>query len=626
MKRKYVFPCLMALSVASGCIKEQGEEPFLITRDDIKEYDEKAKGSKKENKDSIAYTLVTAIGGFAEGEAKIDVLDTNTFRVFQSGAKKITDLDCYAEISAQYDNLELNGKTIGERGCVYSHTNKFPIVDGNGCESSSKYTIIKTDTDTETSFKSGCHNLDFNTDYYIRSYAVLLDENDEPCDTIYNQRVSKIHTTLPEDVWVQRNDVNFSNRSEAICCTVNNKIYLYGGKTGSTYFNDMWVYDKESDTWSQKATFNEGTSPNYSGTEKRANGAAFAYPTQTDIVIYIAGGEIDGKTPTEKVMFYSTANDRYCNEQDHPNYNTQVQLYDKNGKAQYEQKPVYDSEGNPMYDVSGNPVTEDDKSKPIMVTGVRSYVEDLPHPVRGNRAFVVNTNIGTRYYIGFGKNESDAMVATFYEYQVQYDMNNPNPVHKEEHILTWTASGSTQGNRARTGEGLYQPVCEVCGSRIIVGTGESSNGGLSKSFYQIKISDIGEVEMVAMAETPETFPARANAGSFFLTYQKNGETHERFYVGTGRTFTEGSSGNLLGDLWYYDFSQEQWGKARDFSNSTYAREGVTGYAITRKDDYDPDVKGLIQEEARGIFILGYGYHNDDPATKNYYKDSWEYLP
>ncbi|MCR4559977.1 MAG: hypothetical protein K5685_07845, partial [Bacteroidales bacterium] len=66
MKRKYVFPCLMALSVASGCIKEQGEEPFLITRDDIKEYDENAK-NKKENKDSIPYTLVTAIGGFANG-------------------------------------------------------------------------------------------------------------------------------------------------------------------------------------------------------------------------------------------------------------------------------------------------------------------------------------------------------------------------------------------------------------------------------------------------------------------------------------------------------------------------------------------------------------------------------
>jgi len=622
MKRKYVFPCLMALSVATGCIKEQGEEPFLITRDDVKEYDENTK-NKKENKDSVAYTLVTAIGGFAEGEAKIDVVDTNTFRVFQSGSKRITDLDCYAEISSQFDNLVLNGKSIIERGCVYSHTNKYPVVDGNACENSSKYTIVKNDSETETSFKSGCHGLDFNSDYYVRSYAILVDEDGEYCDTIYNQRVSKIHTTLPEDVWVQRNDVNFNNRTEAISCDVKGSIFIYGGKSGSTYFNDMWVYNKDNDTWEQKATFKEGTATNYSGSEKRANGAAFAYPTSTDVLVYILGGEIEGKKPTNKVIFYSTQNNRYCDEKDHPNYGNKKQYY-KDGKPQYEQKPVLDENGNPMYDVAGNPITEDDKTKPIMISGARSYVEDLPHPIRGNAAFVVNTAIGERYYVGFGKDDKDAMVGTFYQYDVSNDCYDPeNPTF---HTLTWVPSGSTVGERGRDGEGLYQPVCEVCGSKIIVGTGESSAGGLSKKFYQINVDNVGQVSMVSMTETPADFPARANAASFFLTYTKNGDIHERFYVGTGRTFTEGNSGNLLGDLWYYDFSHEQWGKARDFSNSTYAREGVTGFATTRKDDFDADVSGIIQEEARGIFTLGHGYHNDNPATQSYYKDCWEYLP
>lgn len=623
MKRKYVFPCLMALSVATGCIKEQGEEPFLITRDDVKEYDENAK-NKKENKDSVAYTLVTAIGGFAEGEAKIDVLKTDTFRVDKGETKKIQDLDCYVEIASHFENLELNGKTIIERGCVYSHTNKYPIVGGNGCTNSSQYTVVNINSDTETSFTSGCHKLDFNSDYYVRSYAILGDEDGESCDTIYNQRVSKIHTTLPEDVWVLRNDASFTNRTEAISCNVKDSTFLYGGKTGSIYFNDMWVYNKDNDTWTQKATFEEGSASNYSGSEKRANGAAFAYPnpTSTDVLIYILGGEIEGKKPTNKVMFYSTKYNRYCNEMDHPNYGNKV-VYYKDGKIQYNQKPVLDEAGNPMYNADGTPVTEDDKTSPIMVSLARSYVEDLPQAIRGNAAFVVNTAIGERYYVGFGKNDKEAIVGSFYEYSVEHDRDNPNdPTY---HTLTWTTAGSTVGERGRDGEGLYQPVCEVCGSRIIVGTGESSTGSLSKKFYQMGVETDGSVKMESIKDTPENFPARANAGSFFLTYQKNGEIHERFYVGTGRTYIEGGSGNLLGDLWYYDFGQEQWGKARDFSNSTYAREGVTGFATTRKDDF-VEVAGRVQEEPRGIFTLGRGYNNDNPATQSYYKDCWEYLP
>jgi hypothetical protein len=614
MKRKYVFPCLMALSVASGCIKEQGEEPFLITRDDIKEYDENAK-NRKENKDSIPYTLVTAIGGFANGEAKIDVVDTNTFRVFQSGTKRITNLDCYVEISSQFDNLELNGKTIIERGCVYSRTNKIPIIGPDDNEDYSKYTVVKTNSDTETSFKSGCHGLAFNSDYYLRSYAVLGDENNEPCDTIYNQRVTKIHTTLPEDVWVQRNDVSFGNRMDAISCTIDEKVYLYGGRAGSTYFNDMWVYDKDNDTWSQKATFKLGTNSHYTGTECRSNGAAFAYkPTEsTDTLIYILGGEIEGKKPTDKVIFYSLTNDRYCNEQDHPNYGETRPYYYKRQKL--------DENKNPVYDDNGQPVMEEIE---MQVTVAREYVEDLPMPICGNIAFVITNTVVPTYYVGFGKNDLGNFVSSFYQYQVNYDLEDPDSPYTH---LTWQKAGDVLTNRGKTGEGLYQPVYQVCGSRIIVGTGESSKGGLSKSFYQISYNTNDRViEAGTTMPVPENFAARANAASFYLKYTKNGEPHERFYVGTGRTYEEGSSGELLNDLWYYDFSQEKWGVARDFSNSTFCREGATGFATTRKDDFDGNVSGILTEEVRGIFTLGYGYHNESTAEKNYCKDSWEYLP
>ena len=622
MKRKLIFPCIMALTFVSGCIKEQGEEPFVITREDIKEYDENAKVKKNENKDSISYTLVTAIGGFAIGESKIDVVDTNTFRVFQSGSKRITDLDCYVELSSEFTSLELGSKTVSEVGYVYSHTNKYPIVDGSGCDvSGSQYLNRKnTGSDATIAFSSGCHSLDFNTDYYVRSYAILENEEGESSDTIYNQRVLKLHTTLPEDVWVQRNDANMSNRFEAISCVSDEKVYLYGGKSGSTYFNDMWVYNKDNDVWSQLADFTEGSVAYYTGVEKRANGAMFVYPTSTDKVIYIIGGEIEGGKLTEKVIYYSIDNNRYCNPMDHPNYSTQKQLY-IGGVAQYYKKQKLDDDGQPMYDENDNPIEEDDKTRPFMVSSSRAYVEDLPLAMCGNKAFVLSSPGGLRYYVGFGKGSNDNLISTFYEYQVGYDLTDGQ--YPNLHTLTWTAAGTT--SERLTGEALYQPVVEVCGSRIIVGTGESSKGGLSKNFYQLSVDVDGTVSMGKIADVPENFSARANAASFYLTYTKNGEAHERFYVGTGRTFKEGESGNLLGDLWYYDFSTEKWGKARDFSNSTYCREGAVGFAINRNDDFDKDVSNVLEEQARGVFTLGRGYHVEDNVM-SYYKDAWEYLP
>jgi hypothetical protein len=551
---------------------------------------------------------------------KQDVLDTNTFSVFQSGSKRITYLDCYIEISSQFEILDMNGKNIRTVGCVYSNKEKSPVIDGSNCETTnSNHTEIKSQSDKEITFKSGLHNLDFNTDYYVRSYVILEDENHNPCDTVYNQKVTKVHSISLGDIWIQRNDASFGSRMDAISCTVGERVYLYGGRAENTYFNDMWVYNKDNDTWEQKATFEVGQNSHYTGTERRSNGAAFAYPIQNDDLIYILGGEIEGKKPTEKVIFYSTANDRYCDEKDHPNYGIKSQYY-KDGRPQYEQKAVLDEEGNLMYDLNGNLITEDDRTKPIMVSGARSYIEDLPHPVRGNAAFVVNTTIGERYYVGFGKDDKDAMATSFYEYDVFYDWyNSGNPNY---HILTWKSAGDISGY----GEGLYQPVCEVCGSKIIVGTGESSNGGLSKKIYQLNVNNMGTVNMSSLTDTPADFPARANAASFYLKYEKNGEPYERFYIGTGRTFEEGGSGNLLGDLWYYDFNREEWGQVRDFSNSTYAREGATGFATTRKDDFDKDISGILTEEVRGIFTLGYGYHNESAAEKTYYKDCWEYLP
>ena len=44
MKKRFIYSAIMALAVATGCIKEQGEEAYLITRNDIVD-------TKKYNKD-----------------------------------------------------------------------------------------------------------------------------------------------------------------------------------------------------------------------------------------------------------------------------------------------------------------------------------------------------------------------------------------------------------------------------------------------------------------------------------------------------------------------------------------------------------------------------------------------
>ena len=104
----------MALAVATGCIKEQGEEAYLITRNDVR-----TKGA-----DTIPKTIVTGEGAFMYGEAAADTIVANTFDVIINNKNKVETLDCFLKLYSKYQKLDLDRNAIIDVGYVYSHTNQ----------------------------------------------------------------------------------------------------------------------------------------------------------------------------------------------------------------------------------------------------------------------------------------------------------------------------------------------------------------------------------------------------------------------------------------------------------------------------------------------------------------------
>lgn len=358
----------------------------------------------------------------------------------------------------------------------------------------------------------------------------------------------------------------------------------------------------------------------------------FAYENGSDVLLIIVGGETSSGY-TKKNLYYSMKERRYCDPKDHPNYNNKVDYYE-NGKKVYRytdkdepyEVELKDEEGNIVYK-DGQPImiTKHTDSVVVQATAARAYIEDLQEPMAGIVAFSYKTTTGlTRYYIGLGKTEK-GVNNNFYEYNRNYDMIDYQHQDANYSQLTWESQGSiaTRGN----GIGLYQPVLEVCGSIILVGTGETADGVTDK-FYSLSVDVTGQISSSEFSKPSdpkypnEIFKPRANAASFYLNYTADGITYNRFYIGTGRTGKENGSYDLLNDFWCYDFNTKQWNILRECSN--IKREGAVGFPIERNDDEFTKDQGV---NARGIFSFGYGYNiTEGNSTSNYLNDNWEYLP
>ena len=654
MKSKFLFTCVVALALLSGCIKEEGDD-LLIMRQNVGET-----------------TVVTGAGGYMEGIASKDSIVRNSFDTRMSGSQ-IEELNCYTRLYSEFQELNTSRNGILEVGYVYSHTNKMPVItDKENC----KVLAVKKDvspTDADVTFEGTIENLDFNSTYYVRSYAKC--QGDGKSDSvIYNQNVLEYKTVLPEDVWVQRNEapstmmgrtLAFSTRVDINAMGLENNrstlaknvldldstVFLYGGRNGNTLFNDLWKYDPHNDTWQQMGTFDKGEVMDKTGPARRCNGAMLAYSNTkaADVLLFIIGGEVSTDEYTGTIFYYSTKENRFANHVDHPNAGEKFKNYDENGNPIYECEYEKNEDGSYKLDSDGNkiPAKNDDGSikyvldsygqpKVLETQSTRYYIERLPlykdiqngkqyYGLAGCVAFTLADRGFTKYFVAFGKTDMSSdgqkhISTVVYEYDPMYDKDRQGP------DLLYPAWKNLSTVNDNTVEGFYQPVCVRCGDRVIVGSGESSNKGLSKNFYQLSYSITNQnIRMEKLStEGLEDFKPRAAAAAFHLSYTKSGASYDRFYVGTGRTCLEseyiGEPEQLLNDFWCYDFVSRKWSQKRDCSN--ILRQGAVGFTIKRADDIF--VKDFGETNERGMFSFGDGYiSGTGTSTLN---DNWEYIP
>ncbi|MCQ2975890.1 MAG: kelch motif-containing protein [Bacteroidales bacterium] len=568
MKKHYILTCLMAIAMISSCIKEEGE-PYIVQRTDVN-----------------LKTLESSIKGYMHGEVNFDTIINNSFKTVITQKDNTGDyeekLDVFFEVSSKYTyDFTYNQDTIVSSGYVYSQTNSTPVLNSEACYKFGEAEV--KNIEKEINFSGEVHNLNHNTNYYVRSYVITAKN-----DTCYSPIVIENKTVQPSDVWFRRNDAQLAARTEAISTTTEGgRVYIYGGKGNMKCYDDMWVYNTKEDTWEQKATFTDnGRSSNLVAPIERCNGAAFLVTSslKEDTLMYILGGESYNGEPTKHNFIYSLKHNRFNNSADHP-YN-------------------------------------------------RSHVEDFQRPMTGLVAFTIEGDMEEPvHFVGMGRitivegQSATAIQPDIYRYYEEYDKVDTVKAHEFWHEFTWKSVGSlsTDGHEAKdkTAEGFDQSVCvPISKKEVIIGSGISSREGnlYTNRFYKVGVNSANDIVYEKLPQVPEEFEPRANAAAFYLNYEKNGTQFDRFYVGTGVN----SSGKPLKDFWAYDFGKKSWLKIADCGN--VYREGAIGFKILRIDDYF--VKNFSEPQERGIISFGNGTTNEyetvsDCRVRN---DVWEYLP
>lgn len=556
MKTSHLIPYLMTIAVVTGCIKEDGE-PYTIERE------------------IEPTTLISSLKGYMYGTANTDVITKDTFELFFD-KRNIQDLDVYLGLKSKFYVYDTSH--IVQCGYVYSYIDTMPTIKKPDCEIFDIDNIQwnKDNNHDSITFEGEQHNLKFHTDIYIRSFVVT-----KAGDTCYNQQVLTHKTSMPSDVWYQRNDAPglFPAREGIITATSEKagKTYFYGGRGPTSCYSDLWIYNAENDTWEQLATFNQSEAYPSTGPTERCYGAAFMYynSLKNDTLMYILGGENASGEATDGNFIYSIKNNRFGNSIDHP-------------------------------------------------TG-RHYVEPLKNPTSGLIAFSIDApnNLGTINIIGMGMMHDEMSSVTAIEPQLfSYNVEKDRTTEDGTNYQTWLTCGSLTkenviGDKAIIGYNKSM-VVKINKNTVIIGTGEGSDDNLGRVFYEVKCKKDGDIDCKQLPAPPEDFVARTNAAGFYLEYNHLGSTHSNFYVGTGLD----KDGNILNDFWAYDIANGTWSRKRDCSN--IVRYGAVGFSILRTDDL---VNKGAEPQQRGILAFGKGYQLDGettaPAVRN---DVWEYLP
>ncbi len=558
MKTSHLIPYLMTIAVVTGCIKEDGE-PYTIERE------------------IEPTTLISSLKGYMYGNANTDIITKDTFELFFN-QRNIQDLDVYLGLKSKFYVYDTSH--IVQCGYVYSYIDSIPTIKKQDCEVFENITWNSSNNHDSIFFEGEQHNLKFHTDVYIRSFVVTQNG-----DTCYNPQTLTHKTSMPSDVWYQRNDAPeklFHAREGVIAATTDKgKTYFYGGRGNTDCYSDMWVYDVEKDTWEQVASFSSSDAHPYSGPTERCYGAAFMYYNglKNDTLMYILGGEDATGEATDGNFIYSLKNNRFNATADHPNN--------------------------------------------------RPYVEKLKKPTTGLVAFSIESpnNIGTIHVVGMGKMHDEMSSVTAIEPQMySYNVAKDATTDDGTNYQAWQTFGSLE-KEGVTGDkgsiGYYKSVVvKINKNTVIIGTGLSSEDKDMKRcgrlFYEVKSNKAGEIVCKQLPAPPEDFVARQNAAGFYLEYNHLGGSYSNFYVGTGVD----ENGNILNDFWAYDLANGTWSRKRDCSN--IVRQGAVGFSILRVDDL---VDKGAEPQQRGIFAFGKGYNLDDVEnTATVRNDVWEYLP
>ena len=582
MKTSYLIPCIIAISLVTSCIKEEGEELTIL----------RTVGDS---------TMLSNEDGYFYGEAEKDkcIGNYDTIVIAEQGIKKIQKVDCYMNVEAKYYNLSPTyysansaQDTIVKCGFAYSRKNQKPIIgqEDTKVEYAQSFKNLSGDS---IKFNVEIHNLDFNAKYFIRSFVI-----NQKKDTCYNAHVLDTTTTLPGNVWFQRKDATLATGIEMpICFTIEEEgpcqgTYIYGGRDDFKCYNDLWKYSEEDDSWEQKASFENDIYKPY-----RCNGAAFVTKLRksyNDYLIYICGGENAEGVPLAQVFTYNPQGNRYNNQDDHPNG--------------------------------------------------RAYVQELPQALTGLVAFELKNQGGGDqnqiYYVGLGSTATDitkpynrSVNSIIYKYDVQYDkfFKRERTEDMDTALLTWKNAGSLTGNNNTIGEALSNPVfLKVNETSFYIGTGNSTRTkdytnvegittktNLSNTFYYFTNNNEGTLVLNSnrTITAPAEFVPRTNAAGFFISYNKGERNYNRLYVGTGI-----DDNNVLKDFWAYDMSDQKWIRCSDCSIEKY-RYGAVGFVVERTDD---EYYNTLGTNKRGIIAFGRGFGSD--GTPTLFKDVWEYLP
>lgn len=142
----------------------------------------------------------------------------------------------------------------------YNDTDTSRIFVINGHTELEEYNdITNIDSTKHYKFISEFYDLEIDTTYYVRSYAIIKYTSGR-IDTAYNQVTHSFRTRIPEDMWLHKPDLNGDGRTEAVSFVLNNKAYMGTGFDGLQLLKDFWVYDPNAGpnnegAWEQRPEF-----------------------------------------------------------------------------------------------------------------------------------------------------------------------------------------------------------------------------------------------------------------------------------------------------------------------------------------------------------------------------------